>query len=651
MKRSIPSLAIVIACAASGWAAAPAPLSTLHAIHALTNTNAGKSLPVAFEATITYYNPKDIDMFVQDGDEAIYVQAAKGANLVPGDRVIVQGHTGGYFHPDVFGDSVALLHHGPVPKPVPATFDQMIRAQLFCMLVKVRGVIQSADMVADGDLHTINIRILMAGGYVDAFVISDDESAMKGLLDAEVEITAVVPLNFDNKMQLTGILLEIPTLEDIRILKRASGSPWSLPVTPMDDILAGYRLQNLTQRVRVRGTITYYQSGSAVVLQSGSKSLWILTQTRTPLRIGDIANASGFPDVHDGFLSLTGGGIQDSLVPAPISPRLATWPELASGLYAFDLVSTEGKVVTEARTAAKDEYVLDTGGQLFSAIYNHPAGVGSSQPPPMKQVPVGSRVRVTGICMLHSSDAFHGPVTFDIFLRNFDDVTVVANPSWLGLHNLIALVGLLLVLLFVAGVRAWIAERKVRFQNATSAYTERRRSRILEEINGTRPLAEIIEQITELVSFRLRSAACWCQIVDGAQLGNCPRTLSSFRIVQEQIHARSGPPLGTIYAAVDLRTKPRAYESETLSSAAKLTTLAIETRRLYSNLIRRSEFDLLTDIYNRFSLENFLGQQIEQARQTAGIFGLIYIDLNDFKSTTSMDTWSETCTFGKWRSA
>jgi predicted signal transduction protein with EAL and GGDEF domain len=242
-------------------------------------------------------------------------------------------------------------------------------------------------------------------------------------------------------------------------------------------------------------------------------------------------------------------------------------------------------------------------------------------------------------------------VTFDIFLRNFDDVTVVANPSWLGLHNLIALVGLLLVLLFVAGVRAWIAERKVRFQNATSAYSERRRSRILEEINGTRPLAEIIEQITELVSFRLRSAACWCQIVDGAQLGNCPRTLSSFRIVQEQIHARSGPPLGTIYAAVDLRTKPRAYESETLSSAAKLTTLAIETRRLYSNLIRRSEFDLLTDIYNRFSLENFLGQQIEQARQTAGIFGLIYIDLNDFKSTTSMDTWSETCTFGKWRSA
>jgi hypothetical protein len=171
MKRSIPALAIVLACAASGWAAAPAPLSTLHAIHALTNTDAGKSLPVGFEATITYYNPKDIDMFVQDGDEAIYVQAAKGANLVPGDRVLVQGHTGVYFRPDVIGDSETLLHHGAVPTPVPATFDQMIHAQRFCMLVKVRGVIQSADMIVDGDLRTINMRMLMEGGYVDAYVV------------------------------------------------------------------------------------------------------------------------------------------------------------------------------------------------------------------------------------------------------------------------------------------------------------------------------------------------------------------------------------------------------------------------------------------------------------------------------------------------
>ena len=636
MKRSIPVLAIILGWATAALAAAPAPITTLRAIHALTNTEASKAMPVAFEATITYYNPKDIDMFVQDGGEAIYVQAARGINLVPGDHVLVQGHTGVYFRPDVLEDSVTLLRHGPVPKPVASTFDQMIRVQRFCKLVTVRGVIKSADMVVDGDLHTINMRILMAGGYVDAFVISDDESAIKDLLDAEVEVTAVVPLNFDNKMQLTGILLEIPTLADIKILKRASASPWSLPVAPMDDILAGYRLQNLTQRVRVQGTITYYQSGASVVLQNGAKSLWILTQSRKPLRIGDLADASGFPDIHEGFLTLTGGEIRDSLAPALVSPKRATWSELASGLSAFDLVSTEGKVVTEVRAAARDEYVLDAGGQLFSAIYNHPEGVGNLKSLPMKQVPVGSEVRVTGICILHSSDTFHGPVTFDILLRSFDDVAVVARPSLLTVRNLILVVSVLLALLFAAGVRGWLMERKVRRQNASLAYVECRRSRILEDINGSRTLAEIIDEITELVSFKLGGAPCWCQMVDGAQLGNCPLSFISLRIAHEQIPAHSGPPHGTIYAAFDPLTKPRASESETLSTATALATLAIETRRLYSVLVHRSEFDLLTDVHNRFSLEEYLDRQIDHARQNAGVLGLVYVDLNDFKQVNDV---------------
>jgi diguanylate cyclase (GGDEF)-like protein len=63
----------------------------------------------------------------------------------------------------------------------------------------------------------------------------------------------------------------------------------------------------------------------------------------------------------------------------------------------------------------------------------------------------------------------------------------------------------------------------------------------------------------------------------------------------------------------------------------KLASLAMENRRLYSDLRRRSEFDLLTDIQNRFSLEKNLYAQIDEARQNASVFGLIYIDLDEFK--------------------
>ncbi|MGA3069526.1 MAG: GGDEF domain-containing protein, partial [Terracidiphilus sp.] len=72
------------------------------------------------------------------------------------------------------------------------------------------------------------------------------------------------------------------------------------------------------------------------------------------------------------------------------------------------------------------------------------------------------------------------------------------------------------------------------------------------------------------------------------------------------------------------------------SMAVALTALAIETRRLYTDLRHRSEFDLLTDIHNRFSLDKYLDRQIAAAHQNAGIFGLIYIDLDKFKQVNDL---------------
>src|SRR5208337_2593846 len=83
-------------------------------------------------------------------------------------------------------------------------------------------------------------------------------------------------------------------------------------------------------------------------------------------------------------------------------------------------------------------------------------------------------------------------------------------------------------------------------------------------------------------------------------------------------------------------TPPHDSEPEALSVGARLATLAIETRRLYSDLRHRSEFDLLTDIHNRFSLDSHLDALIEEARDKAGVFGLIYIDLDDFKQVNDL---------------
>ncbi len=641
MRPWIFAIALTLA-----WASAPAEtpaLTTLHAIHNLTSAQASAGLPVVFEATVTYYSKSDVDLFVEDDNEAVYVETVQNQNLLPGDRVQVRGKTRGSFKPDIVASTVTVLHHGPVLTPVKATFQELIRAERDCMLVSVHATVRSADIVNFINLHGIYLKLQLEGGSVDATVDGTDVSTLKDLLDSEVEVAGVASGKFDNKMQLIGIVLQVPGLSNVKIVRRARTTPDSLPITPMDQVMSSYYEHDLSQRVRVQGTITYYQPGSAVVLQNAGKSLWISTHASNSMRIGDVAVATGFPDARDGFLSLTDAEISDTNIFEPAQPQAASWRQLASWNsgdpdgHLNDLVSFEGNVVASVREGAQDVFVLKSNDKLFTAIYRHPSNIASSAPFP--RLPEGTTIRVTGICTVVEGgfiDPTQQEVPFEILLRSYDDIAVTSAPPMLSVRNLMVLVGLLVLLLLFAGARSWFTERKVRVQNARSAYLERRRSRILEDINGTRPLPEIIEQITELVSFKLRGAPCWCKITDGAQLGNTPPTLGAFRIVEEPIHARSGPPLGAIFSAFDPLTKPHAEEQESLTMASSLVTLAIETRRLYSDLVHRSDFDLLTDIHNRFSLDRYLDKQIEQARETATIVGLVYVDLNDFKQVNDI---------------
>jgi len=320
-------------------------------------------------------------------------------------------------------------------------------------------------------------------------------------------------------------------------------------------------------------------------------------------------------------------------VVSPIAPVAVTWQQLDSNQHTFDLVSIEGKVAVEVREAVQDEYVLVSDGYEFSAIYRHPAGVGPSSLAPLKAIPVGTRIRVTGICSQLNSNPFSHDMHFDILLRSPEDIAVLSAPSFLNAHNIALFFAGLLLLALVVGMRGWHLEYKNRRSIASLAYLEQRRARILEDINHSKPLAGILERITELVSMRLNGAPCWCRVAEGATLGNPPAELSpaSFRTVEFPIAARSGPPLGSLFAAFDARTCSCPGEQEALAVAAALATLAIETSRLYADLVHRSEFDLLTDVENRFVMEKKLTATIDEARRSASTFGLIYIDLNQFK--------------------
>jgi diguanylate cyclase (GGDEF)-like protein len=644
MPKKLPAPVVLVwGCISIAWGSPSAPtspanlghkpLTSVAEVRSLSNDEASQSIPVAFQATVTYDSGYRGLLFVQDGGAGIFVRAAASTSLVLGDRVLIKGATAPGYRPNMICTEITVLSHGAAPKPLPATWDELIRGRFDSMLVTAHGVVQSASLDAPSAAHVpgTTLRVLLDGGYVDAQVDSNNSQALSDLLDAEVEITGVAGGKFDGKSQLTGIVLHVARLADIKIVKRAAVSPWSLPATPMDQVLSVYHVKNLTDRVRVAGTVTYFQPGSGLVLENGDKSIWIKTEDFGPMRLGDRAEATGFPAVSDGFLMLYGSAIRDDGISAPVRPEPVTWQQLGTSRHIFDLVSIEGQVQMEAREASQDEYVLVSDGRMFSAIFPH--GSSADALSPMKNVPLGARIRVTGICTMDDANPYGHDVAFRILLRTPGDLVVLTQPSWFTVRHLGIVVLLLLMVMLTFGARAWFIDRTMRAEIAALGYLGQRRGLILEDINNARPLPGILERITELGCLSLKGAPCWCQTGDGLKLGNAPpeSNASGLRIVEHPIAARSGPALGSILAAFDARTAPEADEKKALAAAAELATLAIETSHLYADLVHRSEFDMLTDIKNRFSFEKHLDCLMDDAYGSGGTFGLIYIDFDEFK--------------------
>ena len=502
MKRTILALAMVCGCTATVLRADTKTLTSLAAIHALTNAQAAAHLPVAFEATVTHYRAYERTLFVQDGDIAIFVLATTGLELMPGDRVMVRGTTSQSFRPIVVSNSIERLRHGSMPKAVAADFDDLIQARYDGRLVTVRALVRSAD-VTNYSLRNARLQMLMDGGTIEATLDTNDAEALKSLLDAEVEITGVDSGKFDGKMQQTGIDLHIASLANIRVLKRAQTSPWALPVTPMGEILTTYHVVNRTQRVRVQGTITYYQPGSAVVLQQRRPEP--VDHDQEPQRsahrrhCGCDRNSRRARWVSDPDAGRSAGQrhpIADSAARSPPganSPRAAgcsTWFQ-PRGRW-----SRPHEKKPRTSTCCSPTAIFF---QPSSAIPSPRTGPRAAPAlPPMKEIPVGATVQVTGVCVLEDSNPFDANVPFDLMMRSYDDIAVIAWPSWMSVRNLVRVISVMLVIILGVTAWGWMLKRKVHRQSevlamrsAAEAEAERhnarlqqQRSRILEDING-----------------------------------------------------------------------------------------------------------------------------------------------------------------------
>jgi diguanylate cyclase (GGDEF)-like protein len=634
----------------------PRVLTTIAQIRALSAGEAAQGLPVELHATLTYYKPSRGIIFAQDTTGGVFVASPPNPpQLKAGDRAVIAGTTFSGYAANIKAGQIRFERAGQFPKPVPVGWRDLMRGSVDCRYVSLIGSVRSATFqYPDARSASANNRekpfllmdIQIDGGSVRVHVEDPERIDPVRLLDSQVKLTGVAGGLFDGKQQPIGAQLWMSSPGDLQIVRPAASNVADLPLTDIGRIMSGYYVNDESRRVHVRGSVTLYERGLEMVLQTpDQKAILVHTDEQSLLRVGQVVDAVGFPYPHEYSEVIGQAAVLPTREIRPVQPVPIRWDDALAGHYPFELVSMEGKVAAEVHERQQDTLVIEAGPHVFSAILPRTIWDRQTDEMPLPDYRPGSTVAITGVCIVHAGGPWNTERWFDLELRSPQDVAVLLAPPWWTVRRLLYLSAGLLMLVIAAFLWAVMLRGKVRNQTEQIRLTmeseaarerriallEKERGRVLEAINSMLNLDEVLLMILRLISTQLEDRLCWCELANGTIVGNAGSEGDS---VRRGIYSGAGERLGALVVSGAEVYQEQAGEA--LEMGASLAALAIDNRRLYETLVHRSQFDQLTNAANRFLLESRLDEALVHAERSQTHFALIYIDLDQFKQVNDL---------------
>ena len=486
------------------WAQAalqPLPVLTrADQVRRLTPEQAAQGYPVRIRGVITDDVPAP-DFFVQDSYAGIYVEGSKLHSFAHhfGDLVEVEGITGpGKFAPVVREENLRVLGKGHLPKTRVYSFEELADGQLDSQWVQVRGIVRSVaiDHTSWREV-TLAMHLAVGPGQLAVRIPIAEEHNFSRWIDSEILLEGVCGSLFNAQRQLSGVLLYVPRLSLVKLEAPAKEVPFAALLT--------FSPGNGTRhRVRVRGTVEYQQPGQAVFLQNQGKGLRVRSQQEFPLAPGDVVDVLGFPAMgesapvlEDSVFQLVRRGAPPSPLPLDLS---IPWEN-----YDGMLITTEATVLHRDLQPDGVRLLLQQGQTVFEASLQGEAGS-------LMSVPLSSKVRITGICLVRSGGLWSIPQSFRVLLRSPHDVAVLRAPSWWNLRHALWLLGITLGVLLM--VTAWVVVLGRRLREQMALIGQKLRSgAVLQERNRiARELHDSLEQELAGITMQLDLAVdCFLQ--------------------------------------------------------------------------------------------------------------------------------------------
>src|ERR1700728_1981671 len=247
-----------ITCANAAAAPTLAVITKAIDIRSMSISDAKRGYPVRLKGVVTYYDPEEPDLFVQDATTGIWVNLEIVKPNVPvkaGDVVEVEGVTEAPdFAPQVGNPHFVVLGQASLPPARAVSFHQMASTQEDSQRVEVEGIVQRVWNKS----HRLYLDIAIEGGHVTGRIPFLTQPAPKALVGARIRLRGTCGAEFNSRNQLTGIFVNVPYESEMKILDPALSDPFLTPASAITDVLRFHPSGGLDQRVKVRGVVTLY---------------------------------------------------------------------------------------------------------------------------------------------------------------------------------------------------------------------------------------------------------------------------------------------------------------------------------------------------------------------------------------------------------
>lgn len=430
------------------------PLTNIEQIREITHQQAALKPAVLLHAVVTYYDPANSNLFIQDSTAGIWVDTANGPNpdLKVGDWVEVRGVAKwADFAPDLGSPHFRVLGRAPLPAAPVASFSQLTATSNNSRLVQVDGVVLDVTKQTDQLRMTVEVD----GGTVNAWIPHVPDPIPANLVDAKVRIQGVLGATFNKKNQLIGVRLNVPTLADVRVIEEGPKDPFAGPRQRISSLL-GFQPKVRPGRVRVQGIVTLQQLGHGLFIQDGSDGLYAESNQRTRLQIGDYVEVAGFPTVSQGLSPIMRDAIFRTLgKSAEISPQPVDALQVLHGEHDSQLVRIKGHLLHEADLGAEQVLTLEADSATFEVELR-----AQNRSQHLQPLPNGSLMEVTGVCSIEAN-VDGDPLGFRIYLRGPRDIAVLQTPPWWNVSRALTVLGVAILVGLLALIWVYVLRRRV----------------------------------------------------------------------------------------------------------------------------------------------------------------------------------------------